>query len=585
MAASRSPWPSLLGPLLLFASTGLVGLWAAYDLGLALRTYGPILVGVVVLLLAARAGQRLDRRLLLLGCYLAGLLGGVLGLVFLVQQVGPTPGPSGAGPSPAVLYPNAVGGALALLLPFWPAGLSWAARRHSTGLLAVGAAAGLALLAGLAASGSRGAWVGLLVGGLAVWGLAWPGRRARTVVLVLAVGALALLLLVLWPPGRTALLALVGGSGPSRLALWWRALALLGDYPLTGSGPGTTALVYASYVLLTQVPYYEHLHNLYLQIALDQGLLGLLAWLLLAAGALRGLAGAARGSAELRWVAYAALVPLVGLLFHGLVDAELWVSPLAPLLFLPLGLGWGLAWRQRASAATMRRSSPAQAERENETGAGWVASTEPPRSEQAEPEPAGRSDPAEPRPPGSSRRRWRLLWLAAGLAVVALTLTPAARAMGLANLGAVEQTRFELSRYRWPRDGLQDTVRRDEPEALAGAIRRYQAALALDPANPTANRRLGQIALSLGQYESAHRHLLAAYEAAPQQRATRQLLGESFALQGDPATAVQLWRTVDTAQRQLELRLAWYESIGDRQAVSRFAAALALLGRESQEPG
>ena len=47
------------------------------------------------------------------------------------------------------------------------------------------------------------------------------------------------------------------------------------------------------------------------------------------------------------------------------------------------------------------------------------------------------------------------------------------------------------------------------------------------------------------------RHLEAAYDAAPGQRATRQLLGESYALAGDAAGAAALWRTVDLGQGQL----------------------------------
>ena len=142
----------------------------------------------------------------------------------------------------------------------------------------------------------------------------------------------------------------------------------------------------------------------------------------------------------------------------------------------------------------------------------------------------------------------------------AFALLPPVRAQFQAQLGAVSQTRAELSVYRWPEWPIQDALRRPLPGAaqpaappvdLGPAIARYEAALALDPANVTANRRLGQIELSRGQYEAARRHLEAAYGAAPGQRATRQLLGESYALAGDAAGAVALWRTVDLGQGQL----------------------------------
>ena len=141
-----------------------------------------------------------------------------------------------------------------------------------------------------------------------------------------------------------------------------------------------------------------------------------------------------------------------------------------------------------------------------------------------------------------------------------LALLPPVRAQFQAQLGAVSQTRAELSVYRWPEWPIQDALRRPLPGAaqpprslsiLAPPSHAIEAALALDPANVTANRRLGQIELSRGQYEAARRHLEAAYGAAPGQRATRQLLGESYALAGDAAGAAALWRTVDLAQGQL----------------------------------
>ena len=42
-------------------------------------------------------------------------------------------------------------------------------------------------------------------------------------------------------------------------------------------------------------------------------------------------------------------------------------------------------------------------------------------------------------------------------------------------------------------------MRRQLPNDLAAAEEHFQAALALDPAQPTANRRLGQIALAPGE--------------------------------------------------------------------------------------
>ena len=92
-----------------------------------------------------------------------------------------------------------------------------------------------------------------------------------------------------------------------------------------------------------------------------------------------------------------------------------------------------------------------------------------------------------------------------------LLLLPSSLAAFQANLGAVAQTRAELSRYTWPDVPIQDALRRDPTVNLDPAVAYYLAALSRSPANATANRRLGQIELSRGQYDEARGHLQAAY--------------------------------------------------------------------------
>ncbi len=102
----------------------------------------------------------------------------------------------------------------------------------------------------------------------------------------------------------------------------------------------------------------------------------------------------------------------------------------------------------------------------------------------------------------------------------------------------------------------------------------------LDAANVTANRRLGQIEISLGEYDRACRHLSAAYGALPHQRATRQLVGECYALDGDVDKAVELWHTLDLSAGQLALRTWWYaDYLGDGDRANRLTRAIALLER------
>jgi len=81
--------------------------------------------------------------------------------------------------------------------------------------------------------------------------------------------------------------------------------------------------------------------------------------------------------------------------------------------------------------------------------------------------------------------------------------------------------------------------------------------------NATANRRLGMIELSLGEYPEALGHLEAAYAAEPGSVTTRQLLGEALIVNGQVAEGQALWAEVDSRHGQIELRGAWYLRIQD----------------------
>jgi len=118
--------------------------------------------------------------------------------------------------------------------------------------------------------------------------------------------------------------------------------------------------------------------------------------------------------------------------------------------------------------------------------------------------------------------------------------------LALSNLGALEQTRVELSQYSRPEWPIQDEVRRQAD--LSRPVRAFQRALVYDPQNATANRRLGMIALSRGDYVGALAYLERAYDTTPGDNATRQLLGEANIVNGRMDEGVALWADVNNAQ-------------------------------------
>jgi tetratricopeptide (TPR) repeat protein len=440
------------------------------------------------------------------------------------------------------LEANQAGGLVAAFLPLQIAALAAIHDRRLRILIGVPLLSLSAL--SLALSAARGAWLVLTVVGLGCFTWHWATNlrtRRRPVVPPQALSALwilALLLasgfvlafLVVTPAGNS-----LQGSDSGRLDLWRNSLDLGGDYPFTGLGLASFEAAYSSYAILVHAPFLGHAHSLYLDVWLEQGILGLIALAWLVAAALR--AGVKASSA---WQP-AAWASLVVILLHGLVDDSFYgYSGVGLLLmFIPFGLLARSIGRQNpVSQDSVQRLSRSLRE---------------------------------------GFKKWSIP-LAVALAAVSAQALPGLQAAWQANLGALAQTRVELSIYRWPDYPIQDVVRRQEVTALAPAVARFHTALARNPANVSANRRLGQIELSQGQYEEARRHLEAAYATDPEQRATRQLLGESYAISGDVDKAVTLWQTIDVGLGQLLLRKWWYEQIGDLSRANRIAEAVRMMG-------
>jgi O-antigen ligase len=423
------------------------------------------------------------------------------------------------------LNPNVVGGSLAALLPLQIFALRHTRRWRSIPLI------GLTIV-GLILSQTRGAWLALIIV-VSMWVL-WrlivrraPNvRHARRwwVAVVIGGGVVVAGLLIFTPLGEVLL-----GMGGDRRAIWLNSMDLVGDYVFTGLGLAGFEMVYSTYALLIHVGHTVHAHNLWLDMWLNQGLVGVIAL----AGMVLNAVWPKPASA---W-RMPALLALGVILLHSLADDAYYGygGAALPVIFVPLGL--------------LIRS-------DTETPGGLTS----------------KHKPIQPA---------LFMWGGVGVLLMVSLITPAGRSVLEANLGAVAQTQAELVEYRWPQIPIQDALRRPGFVNLNAAEAHYQAALALDPTNVTANRRLGQIDLAREQYTVACEHLDAAYQAAPQQRATRQLLGECKALNDQSADAVMLWQTIDVGQSQLDIRRWWYEEfLQDQGRAAQFKTAMKALSRQ-----
>ena len=247
---------------------------------------------------------------------------------------------------------NQLAGVLAFYLPLMLS-LGWALfQRRPLPLIPTLLSALAWLLMGvlLLATQSRSGWIGALVG-LMAWGCleGLASRRLGLVatvlglILLLVVGALAFIgpeaLMVSWTTGNALQTEAGMLSLTARVEIWSRALYAIQDFPLTGCGLGAfRRVMWILYPLFT-VPAntdLAHAHNIFLQVAVDTGLPGLIAYLAMLGLGCHWAWRVARQAPQWRWLLLGLLASGVALHVYGLTDA------LAPGSKPGLAVWWGL---------------------------------------------------------------------------------------------------------------------------------------------------------------------------------------------------------------------------------------------------
>lgn len=550
--------------LIAFVITALIGVWAAYDPGPAWAKFF-LIVGAIGLYYAIAHQPDRDRLFVVLVFF--GIFGVALALYFGVTNdwsaqatkfsflvsVGQRLSVLLPALSSHQLHPNVAGGLLAFVLPLYvPLFILSRQRRKQQPQakvwrwlpwLWIGAA--LLVLLAVLVTESRGAWLALAITGSmwGVWrGLGWLLRRREpdrsfTLKVLITSGV--------WLLGIIGGLILIGfllnreaagfDSLSSRVGLVRDGLLLSRDYALTGLGLGMFELQYSTYILLIHVPPMVHTHNLFINLLLEQGLLGLSAYLFFSAAsmlvALRILRHAAHEAARL---VEAAIAMQCVIWIHGLMDDALYGSRGLLLLFVPMAIVAAAAQQQSQPLVERWRSTP------------------------------------------FTKRALAIATLV--LIMVSIIWWRPVAAAVLANLGAVDQSRVELSHYdpaRFAQPTL-DEIR--QTENLDQAIGWFEQARLVDPANSTAAQRLAAIDLSRGQYRAALDPIQAAWVAGHQDSVTRLLLGDALVANGRVSEAAQVLRNLQRAIGRLEFQAFYrYAAAKDyRRAADAWAAVVAL---------
>ena len=222
-----------------------------------------------------------------------------------------------------LVYPNALAGAVLLLLPMGLVAVFDTTRnlRRLTCVVAMGLAMFLGATA-LFASGSKGGWlIALAAGAFWLLRLNWPRRFKWLMIAALIAGGL-----VVFAVRFQSYFAKGATSVGARFDYWRVAARIAAEKPVFGSGPGTFQRPYER-LKRPEAEMARLVHNDYLEQFSDSGLIGGLAyvaWIVLIL-AFIGRRLWRPGS----WLEFAVLVGLIAWFVQGLMEFSLYVPALA----------------------------------------------------------------------------------------------------------------------------------------------------------------------------------------------------------------------------------------------------------------
>jgi hypothetical protein len=480
-----------------------VGVWAAYDRPAAWHKFWLLIASA--LLFYALAGQ--PRRNIRMVMGFVSICGAILAIISIL--------------SPSTVATEIIAGTLGMTIPI---AIAWGVNLWHRGRVLLLPAAlipcGLMVWA-VIMSGERDAWFGIsLLALLLPVAVAWSvlpsvhRRKAKWV------WGLALLAVVY---GLTlAFLAISSGvvewflnGFNSHWELITNTAYLAKEFPFIGGGLRAYAGLYSRYLLVIPHLFSLHSHNIILDVAVEQGWIGLasLLWILIGSGWLvvRGWSESERNldQAVLRT---AVLCSLFFLVLHNLTEDVLYSAQGAIGLFLIPGLCF-LASRNSLEPGSIPDTKPA----------------------------------------GKQAPRWMIPAVSGAIILLGIGFWRPITAAFYANLGVVEMAHVHLA--GWPAD-------RVEGERLLAVIGpaelTFQKALQTDPNQLTALYHLGMISVERREYEKANGYLAQAYEASPGHYGIRKLYGYSYLWLGNTDQAAGLLRPDSETLKELDTYIYWW---------------------------
>ena len=539
-------------PIAIFLITAGIGVWAAYQPAIALIKFWLILsAGLLFFLLT-----KLPKHYLWWVAGILSLLGIGIGIFFflsnnwdvqaqkfqLLSQIGSAWMRIRPNLRLAGFHSNDVAGISGLTLPFSIAlTLDFRRKKSVLGTLSFGLGS-ILILAAILLSASRGSWmaIGVTTGLWLMWEI--TGRltqQRKPTHQVFFIVLLALLACVavgyIWSAihGRLSEIS-IGRDGATvsdqRYHVFWSDIELIKDVPFTGAGLDSFPGLYSNYILINPNYILGYGHNIFLDAALQQGIVGGLMlfiiymssiWLLI-------FQPAPPGYSILR---KAIVFSLTIIIFHGLVDNIVYRTFYTPLLFIVPGIAAGLMITIKPNYVETRLAQ--------------------------------------------SQFRRLIVPFIITFSLLIIGLIAFRRPLSSAwyiNLGAVEMAKVELSEF--PTGSWDEGQHVD---LLSPAESLFNRALIYEPTNPGANYRLGLIAMLKRDFPTAVSHLEIAHISDPYHRGVLKALGLSYLWNGQIEDAVSLLSHIPESNQELAIYPWWWREQNRQDLATYVEEYLALV--------
>ena len=533
-------------PLAIFILTALVGVWAAYDNRGAWSKFWILLGGVLLYyIIVAQPASNWPA----VG-FAAGILGVVLALTLLLSfdwSLQPADYPfihdlrtyltnikiPWIG---STITPNITAGILVVLLPLLLAS-TWSFLKSELRTLALASALiSVFLIITLLMTSSRGAWIGLFIATTGSIGVLAFNRvrtslpKINNAVIIMAVFLAGIAFVFgLWS-AQDSLKQILQTitSGGSRITLLQQSYLLLDDFPIIGAGLQTFSGLYSRLILLLPVEIFRYAHNLYIDLALEQGIPGLLAFLFFLSGSLViSIESLVKPiDFKVQPFAIASFVGIVAMMFHGIFDDPIYGQAGTPLLFMAPGIAMAIYSSQveaphRTTLFTALRSD----------------------------------------------RLRKVMVPLAGILVLFLLLvigTPKVQSIWSSNIGAVGMSKAELE--DWPDVSWQGIDY--QHDGLINARSAIERAIKLDSKNRAALYRMGLLAMNEGDFHRATDYLEIAFDLIPTHRGIIKSLGYSYLWSGRTPQAMSLLLQIPESRYELGVYSWWWETQGEMELAS-----------------